>query len=88
MEKILLQILSYYISFVFRATPVGYGSSKARGRIRAAALSLHHSHSNAGSQLHLGPTPQLTTMADLLLTERGQGMEPAYSQILVELLTR
>ena len=26
--------------------------------------SLHHSHSNAGSELHLRPTPQLTAMPD------------------------
>ena len=31
------------LSFLFRATPVGYGSSQARGPIGAAADSLHHS---------------------------------------------
>ena len=35
--------------FVFRATPVAYGSSQARGRIGAAAASLCHSHSSVGS---------------------------------------
>ena len=34
----------------FRAVPKAYGISQARGRIGAAAASLHHSHSNAGSQ--------------------------------------
>ena len=33
---------------IFRATPVTYGSSWARGQIRAAADSLHHSHSKLG----------------------------------------
>ena len=40
---------------LFRATPATYGNSWARGLIRDA--SLYHSHSNLGSQLHLGPTP-------------------------------
>ena len=30
------------------------------GRIRAAAAGLHHSRSNAGSELHLRPIPNLT----------------------------
>ena len=40
----------------FGATPASYGSSQARGGIRAAAASLHHS--NTKSELHLGPMPQ------------------------------
>ena len=34
------------------------------GQIGATAASLHHSHSNAGSELHLLPTPQLTATLD------------------------
>ena len=49
---------------LFGAPPTAYGGSQARGRIRAAATSLPHSHSNAGSQPHLRPTPQLTAMPD------------------------
>ena len=49
---------------LFRATPAAYGSSKARGLIRAVAAGLHHSHGNARSELHLRPTPQLTAMPD------------------------
>ena len=41
----------------FRATLVAYGSSQARGQIRAVASGLHHSHSNMGSELHLQATP-------------------------------
>ena len=37
-----------------------YGSSQARGQTGAAAAGLHHSHSNARSELSLPPTPQLT----------------------------
>ena len=47
---------------LFRATSVAYGSSQARGRIRAAAAGLHHSHSNAGSE------PDLQLTAPLMAT--------------------
>ena len=57
-------------SFLFQATPVAYEGSQAygnfqvRGQIRAAAASLHHSHSKARSELCLRPTPQLTATPD------------------------
>ena len=35
---------------LFTAAPMAYGGSHARGPIRAAAASLHQSHSNAGSE--------------------------------------
>ena len=47
-----------------RAVPAAYGGSQARGLIRAADASLHHSHSNVGSELRLRPTPQLTATPD------------------------
>ena len=58
--------IHHYIFFclVFRATPMAYGSSQARGRIRATAAGLRHSHSHAGSEPCLGPTPQGTVMLD------------------------
>ena len=37
----------------FRAVPVAYGGSQARGQIRAVAAGLHHSHSNVRSEPHL-----------------------------------
>ena len=44
----------FFCLFAFsRATPVAYGGSRARGLIRAAAVSLCQSHSNAGSKLCL-----------------------------------
>ena len=46
------------------AAPVAYGSSQARGLIGAVATGLHQSHSNAGSEPRLQPTPQLTAMPD------------------------
>ena len=38
---------------LFRATHEAYGGSQAKGQIGAVAASLCHSHSNAGSELHL-----------------------------------
>ena len=43
---------------------MAHGGSEARGQIRAAAASLHHSHTNTGSELCLQPTPQLMAMLD------------------------
>ena len=55
--------------WLFRAVPAAYGGSQARRPIGAVAASLHHSHSNAGSEPHLRPTPQLRAMPDLQPTE-------------------
>ena len=51
-----MQLLSFFL--LFRAAPVAYGGSQARGQIRAAAAGLHHSHSNMGSEPRLQPTAQ------------------------------
>ena len=51
--------LIFFPSFFFfhvKAIPVENGSSQVRGWISAAAASLHHSHSSAGSELSLQPT--------------------------------
>jgi len=52
--------LSFFLSFffffffgLFRVSPVAYGSSQGRGQIGAVATGLHHSHSNARSELML-----------------------------------
>ena len=50
--------------------PVAYGSSQAGSRIGAIAAGQHHSHSKAGSELHLQPTLQLTAMLDPEPTEQ------------------
>ena len=43
-----------FIYFVFfGATPAAYGGAQARGLIGAEATGLHHSHSNARSELRL-----------------------------------
>ena len=54
---------------LFRAAPAAYGGSQARGRIRAVAADLSHSHSNIGSEPRLQPTPQLMAMPDPQPTE-------------------
>ena len=46
------------------AAPTAYGGSQARGRIGAVASGLCQSHSNAGSEPRLQPTPQLTATPD------------------------
>ena len=43
---------------------MAYGDSQAKGRIRAVATSLRHSHSSARSEVCLPPTPQLTATPD------------------------
>ena len=43
-----------FIIFAYlRAVYTAYGGSQARGRTRAVAASLRHSHSNAGSKPHV-----------------------------------
>ena len=47
-----------YIFCLFRAAPVVYGDSQARGPIRAVDTGLHHHHSNTRAKPHLQPTPR------------------------------
>ena len=63
-----------YLFFLFRAAPLAYGSSQARGQIGATISSLHHSHSNTGSKPRLQATPQLTAKPDPRPTEQDQGL--------------
>ena len=59
-------IISFFFFFflLFRAIPVAYGGSQARGLIGAVAAGLHYGHSNGGSEPHLPPIPQLMAMTD------------------------
>ena len=60
--KMTVQVIIYLFIFVFclfRAAPAAYGGSQARGLIGAVAAGHSHSHSNAGSEPRLQPTPQL-----------------------------
>ena len=82
-----LSVSSLCLSFVvvvFRAAPMSYGGSQDRGQIRATAASLHHSHSNLGSEPHLQPMAQLTHSNAGSLTHRLRpGIKPATSWLLV-----
>ena len=53
-----------FVFLLFRAAPMAYGVSQARGQIGAIATSLHHSHSNIRSGPYLPPIPQLTATPD------------------------
>ena len=54
----------FFFFRVFRAVPMAYGGSQARGLTGAVAAGLCHSHSNAGSEPQLRPPPQLMAMLD------------------------
>ena len=65
------QKLLYFFLFLFFclfaiswAAPAAYEGSQARSQIGAVAASLRQSHSNAGSEPRLRPTPQLTVTSD------------------------
>ena len=62
MKKKLRKALEFLVCFSFTVAPAAYGSSQVRGQVRAAAASLHHSHSNVRSEPYLQPTPQPTAM--------------------------
>ena len=57
-------IFIYLFILLFRATPMAYGVSQARGPRGATTVGLRHSHSNTGSKPHLRPTSQLMTSPD------------------------
>ena len=59
-----MYVCMYLLTCLLRAAPVTYGSSQARGWIRAAAAGVHHSHSNNRSEPSLEPTPQLKATLD------------------------
>ena len=67
---IYLFLFYFYLFSLFRATPMAFGGSQARGLIRAVAAGLGDSRSNTKPEPRLQPTPQLTA------TERGQGSNP------------
>ena len=52
-------IFFFFFFGLFRAVPSACGGSQARGRVRAVAAGLRHSHSNARSEPRLRPTPYL-----------------------------
>ena len=67
-----------FFFLLFRPALQAYGGFQAKGRTGSTAAGLHHSHSNAGSELHLQPTPQLMATLDPYPTECGQGSNPQH----------
>ena len=63
----------YFLSFFFFLPFLGSHPWHIMGLIRAVAAGLRQRHSNAGSEPHLQPTPQLMAMPDPQPTERSQG---------------
>ena len=61
----LIYLFIYFCLFAISwAAPAAYGGSQTRGLIGAVAAGLRQSHSNAGSEPHLRPTPQLMATPD------------------------
>ena len=54
----------FFFFLLFRAALAAHGGSQARDPMGAVAASPCHSHSNAGSELRLQPTPELTATPD------------------------
>ena len=61
---------------LFQTAATAYGGSQARSQIGDTVASLHHSHSNVGSELHLQTTPQPTAIQDPQPSERDQRLNP------------
>ena len=75
------------LSFLlFRASLVAYGHSQIRGQTGAGAASLRRSHSNAGSEPCLWPTPTAHGKAGSLTHSGRPGIEPASSWMLVRFI--
>ena len=62
---LLMYLFIYLVFCLFKATMMAYESSQARGLIRAVAVGLRQSHSNATSKPRLPHTSQLTATPDL-----------------------
>ena len=80
-------LFNFFFFCLFRAAPPAYGSSQARGGIRDAAASLHHSHRDARSEPHLRPTPLAHGNAESLTHWARPGIEPTSSWILARFVT-
>ena len=74
-----IELFQFCCCFLFMATPPAYGSSWAKGQIRTAAASLHHSHDNTRSKLHLQPSHSCSNVGSLTHWA-SSGIEPASSQ--------
>ena len=63
-SRLPLRIIIIFLSSFFRAAPLAYGGSQARGGVGAVAAGLCHSQDNTGSKPCLLSTMQFTVMLD------------------------
>ena len=84
-NKQFFKINDFFFFFVFLLFlgPLPRGIWRFPGQGSNQSCSLCQSHSNAGSEPCLQPTPQLTATPDPQSTEQGQGPNPATSWFLV-----
>ena len=69
-------VVFFFVFLLFLwAAPAAYGGSQDRGPIGAVAASLRQSHSNAGSEPRLLPTPQLTATPDRIVNPLSKGRD-------------
>ena len=80
-------VAGFFFFCLFRATPLVYGGSQARGQIRAVATGLHYNHSSRRYEPCLQPTSELVANARSLTHWAIPGMEPASSWILVRFVS-
>ena len=80
-----MSFLMESIKWFVVSSSAAYGSSQARGQIRATAASLRHNHKNVGSEPHLWPTPHSITGS--LTQWMRLGIEPVSSWILVRFIS-
>ena len=79
--------VTYIYLCLFRATPMPYGSSQARGQIRAVAAVLHHFQSNTRSKPNLRLYTTAHDNAGSLTHGERPGIKPASSWILVRFVS-
>lgn len=88
-SKVLLLLPSWHFFFffwLFRAALVTYASSQTRGQMGSVAAGLQHSHSHAGSEPCLRPTP---CSRQCQIPDQGArlGIEPESSWTLVRFVS-
>ena len=75
----------YFVFLLFRAAPMAYEGSQARGRTGATAASLHHSHSQGGIR---APSATYTTapLQHRLLSPLSEARDPTHSHLVSSLI--
>ena len=75
----------FLVFCLFRASPMAYGDSQARGWIRAVAAGLHHSHSHSSCGIRAMSVICTATHINVgsLIHWARPGIKPAFSWILV-----